>query len=126
MNNENLTPRKDKRYDETFKRSAVELWLQGGKSVEQIATAHFRRRCAAAFAFGFRLHQISTRQVGTADYRLNAEAQRTQSYAESRKNSLRLSAPSAPLRLFFPPPATNASGFTPRARWRSVRPVVRP
>jgi transposase-like protein len=38
MNNENLTPRKYKRYDESFKRSAVELWLQGGKSVEQIAT----------------------------------------------------------------------------------------
>lgn len=37
MNNENLTPRKYKRYDESFKRSAVELWLQGGKSVRQIA-----------------------------------------------------------------------------------------
>jgi hypothetical protein len=30
MNTENLTPRK-------HKRSAVELWLQGGKSVEAIA-----------------------------------------------------------------------------------------
>ncbi len=37
MNNEDLTPRKYKRYDETFKRSAVELLLQGGKSIEQIA-----------------------------------------------------------------------------------------
>ena len=37
MNNENPTPRKYRRYDEAFKRSAVELWLQGGKSVEQIA-----------------------------------------------------------------------------------------
>jgi transposase len=37
MNDENTSPRKHKRYDETFKRSAVELWLQGGKSVHQIA-----------------------------------------------------------------------------------------
>jgi transposase len=37
MNTENLTPRKHKRYDENFKRSAVELLLQGGKSVQQIA-----------------------------------------------------------------------------------------
>ncbi|HEY1718013.1 MAG TPA: transposase, partial [Verrucomicrobiae bacterium] len=29
---------KHKRYDEAFKRSAVELWLGGGKSVQQIAT----------------------------------------------------------------------------------------
>jgi transposase len=38
MNNENQVQRKYKRYDEAFKRSAVELWLQGGKSVEQIAS----------------------------------------------------------------------------------------
>lgn len=37
MNNENINPRKHKRYDENFKRSAVELWLEGGKSVQQIA-----------------------------------------------------------------------------------------
>jgi transposase len=37
MNNENAVSRKYKRYDENFKRSAVELWLQGGKSVQQIA-----------------------------------------------------------------------------------------
>jgi transposase-like protein len=36
MNNETTTPRKYKRYDEAFKRSAVELWLQGGKSAAQI------------------------------------------------------------------------------------------
>jgi transposase-like protein len=34
MNN-GKTPRK--RYDETFKRSAVERWLQGGRSAETIA-----------------------------------------------------------------------------------------
>ena len=38
MSTENNEPRKYKRYDESFKRSAVELWLQGGKSVETIAT----------------------------------------------------------------------------------------
>lgn len=37
MNDENQVPRKHKRYDEAFKRAAVELWLQGGKSVQQIA-----------------------------------------------------------------------------------------
>jgi transposase len=37
MNHENEVPLKYKRYDEAFKRSAVELWLQGGKSVQQIA-----------------------------------------------------------------------------------------
>lgn len=37
MNNENQVQRKYRRYDENFKRSAVELWLSGGKSVEQIA-----------------------------------------------------------------------------------------
>lgn len=37
MNNENQVQRKYKRYDEAFKRSAVELWLTGGKSVETIA-----------------------------------------------------------------------------------------
>ena len=34
MNNEPTPKRKDKRYDLTFKRSAVELWLAGGKSAE--------------------------------------------------------------------------------------------
>ena len=37
MNTENTEPRKYNRYDENFKRSAVEMWLAGGKSVEQIA-----------------------------------------------------------------------------------------
>ena len=38
MNTENTEPRKYNRYDENFKRSAVELLLQGGKSVATIAT----------------------------------------------------------------------------------------
>jgi transposase-like protein len=38
MNTENNEPRKYNRYDENFKRSAVELPLQGGKSVATLAT----------------------------------------------------------------------------------------
>jgi transposase len=38
MNIENQVQRKYRRYDENFKRNAVELWLQGGKSVQQIAS----------------------------------------------------------------------------------------
>jgi len=37
MNTENQIARKHKRYDEQFKRQAVELWLSGSKSVQQIA-----------------------------------------------------------------------------------------
>jgi Transposase len=36
INNESSSPRKYKRYDENFKRSAVEMWLQGDKSAAQI------------------------------------------------------------------------------------------
>ena len=39
MSNQTQAPRVPrKRYDESFKRAAVELWLQGGKSLQQIAT----------------------------------------------------------------------------------------
>lgn len=37
MNTENQIPRRHKRYDEAFKRQAVELWLSGNKSQQQIA-----------------------------------------------------------------------------------------
>jgi transposase len=37
MNDENSSPRKYKRYDENFKRSAVEMWLQGDKSAAKIS-----------------------------------------------------------------------------------------
>jgi transposase len=36
MNDENSSPRKRKRYDENFKRSAVELWLAGDRSAAKI------------------------------------------------------------------------------------------
>ena len=38
MNTESNEPRKYNRYDENFKRSAVELLFHGGKSVATIAT----------------------------------------------------------------------------------------
>src|SRR5580692_5392178 len=37
MNNEHATPRKYKRYDAAFKHSAVEHWLSGGKTADQVA-----------------------------------------------------------------------------------------
>jgi transposase-like protein len=37
MNNEANPIRRYKRYDPTFKRSAVELWLAGGKSAQSVA-----------------------------------------------------------------------------------------
>jgi transposase len=37
MNNESPTPKRYKRYDAAFKRSAVEHWLSSGKALEQVA-----------------------------------------------------------------------------------------
>jgi transposase len=37
MNNENTGSGKYRRYDENFKRAAVEMWLQGGKSAAKIS-----------------------------------------------------------------------------------------
>jgi hypothetical protein len=37
MNTENRVQRKYKRYDENFKRNAVELWRSSGKSAEAVA-----------------------------------------------------------------------------------------
>ena len=36
MNNESSSPRKYRRYDEQFKRSAVEMWLAGDRSAAKI------------------------------------------------------------------------------------------
>lgn len=35
MNDKHHVPRKHERYDEALNRAAVELWLQGGRSVPQ-------------------------------------------------------------------------------------------
>jgi len=80
MNNENITPRKHKRYDENFKRSAVELWLQGGKAVAQIASElgistqslkQWKKRLAALPATG--LGQRSVPQLEEENRRLRRE-----------------------------------------------------
>jgi transposase len=82
MNTENLTPRKHKRYDENFKRSAVDLWLQGGKSVEAIAAElgistqslkQWKKKLAALPATG--LGQRSPAQLGEENRRLKRELQ---------------------------------------------------
>jgi len=82
MNTENNAPRKHKRYDENFKRSAVELWLQGGKSVEAIATElgistqslkEWKKKLAALPATG--LGQRSPLQLEEENRRLKRELQ---------------------------------------------------
>jgi len=82
MNNENPVSRKYKRYDEAFKRSAVELWLQGGKSAEQVATElgitsqslqHWKKQLAALPTSG--LGQRSAQQLEEENRRLKRELQ---------------------------------------------------
>jgi transposase len=82
MNTENLTPRKHKRYDESFKRNAVELWLQGGKSVQQIAgelgisdqsLKQWKKKLSALPATG--LGQRSPGQLEEENRRLKRELQ---------------------------------------------------
>ena len=82
MNNENQVPRQHKRYDENFKRSAVELWLQGGKSVQQIAAElgisdqslkNWKKQLAALPATG--LGQRSVQQLEEENRRLKRELQ---------------------------------------------------
>jgi transposase len=80
MNNENSIPRKYKRYDEAFKRSAVELWLQGGKTVETLAAElgistqslkRWKKQLAALPAAG--LGQRSVVQLEEENRRLRRE-----------------------------------------------------
>jgi transposase len=80
MNTESTNSRKYQRYDENFKRSAVELWLQGGKTVEQIATElgissqslkQWKKRLAALPVTG--LGQRSVPQLEEENRRLRRE-----------------------------------------------------
>lgn len=82
MNTENPTPRKHKRYDINFKRSAVEMLLQGGKSVETIATElgistqslkQWKKKLSALPATG--LGQRSATQLEEENRRLKRELQ---------------------------------------------------
>jgi transposase len=82
MNTENNGSRRHKRYDESFKRSAVELWLQGGKSVQQVATElgisdqslkQWKKKLAALPATG--PGQRSLQQMEEENRRLKRELQ---------------------------------------------------
>ena len=96
MNNQTQvarTPRK--RYDESFKRAAVELWLQGGKSLQQIATElgvsdqsiqKWKKQLAALPATG--LGQRSTQQLEEEVRRLKRELQHVSRQRDILKKTL--------------------------------------
>jgi transposase len=95
MNTENQARRKYKRYDEAFKRNAVELWLQGGKSVETIATElgistqslkQWKKQLAAQPATG--LGQRSALQLEEENRRLKRELQHVSRQRDILKKTL--------------------------------------
>jgi transposase len=95
MNTENTNLRKYKRYDEAFKRSAVEMWLQGGKSVETIATElgistqslkQWKKQLAALPATG--PGQRSTLQLEEENRRLKRELQHVSRQRDILKKTL--------------------------------------
>ena len=102
MNPENETPNKYKRYDEAFKRSAVELWLQCGKSVQTIATElgistqslkQWKKQLAALPATG--LGQRSVTQLEDENRRLRREVRHLAQQRDILKKTLGIiSAPS--------------------------------
>ena len=95
LNTENNEPRKYKRYDDSFKRSAVELWLQGGKSIEQIARElgistqslkQWRKQLAALPATG--LGQRSVAQLEEENRRLRREVRQLAHQRDILKKTL--------------------------------------
>ena len=95
MNTENIQTSKYKRYDEAFKRSAVELWLQGGKSVETIATElgistqslkQWKKQLAALPATG--LGQRSVAQLEEENRRLRREVRHLAQQRDILKKTL--------------------------------------
>ena len=95
MNTENNEPRKYNRYDENFKRSAVELLLQGGKSVEHIATElgistqslkQWKKQLAALPATG--LGQRSVGQLEEENRRLRREVRHLAQQRDILKKTL--------------------------------------
>jgi transposase-like protein len=95
MNTENTKLRKYKRYDEAFKRSAVELWLQGGKSVETIATElgistqslkQWKKQLAVLPATG--LGQRSVSQLEAENHRLRREVRHLAQQRDILKKTL--------------------------------------
>jgi transposase len=95
MNTEKNEPRKYKRYDENFKRSAVELVLQGGKSVATIATElgistqslkQWRKQLATLPATG--LGQRSLPQLEEENRRLRREVRHLAQQRDILKKTL--------------------------------------
>lgn len=95
LNTENNEPRRYKRYDDSFKRSAVELWLQGGKSIEQIARElgistqslkPWRKQLAALPATG--LGQRSVAQLEEKNRRLRREVRQLAQQRDIPKKTL--------------------------------------
>ena len=95
LNNENLTPNKYKGYDENFKRSAVEMWLQGGKSIETIAgelgistqsLKQWKKKLAALPATG--PGQRSVQQLEEENRRLKRELQHVARQRDILKKTL--------------------------------------
>lgn len=95
MNTENTKPSKYKRHDEAFKRSAVELWLQGGRTIEQIARElgistqslkQWRKQLAALPATG--LGQRSVGQLEEENRRLRREVRHLAQQRDILKKTL--------------------------------------
>ena len=95
MNTENIQPSKYKRYDEAFKRSAVELWLQGGRTIDQIARElgistqslkQWRKQLAALPATG--LGQRSVGQLEEENRRLRREVRHLAQQRDILKKTL--------------------------------------
>jgi transposase len=95
MNTENNEPRKHKRYDESFKRSAVDLLLQGGKSVATIATdlgistqslKQWKKKLSALPATG--LGQRSPSQLEDENRRLRREVRHLAQQRDILKKTL--------------------------------------
>jgi transposase len=95
MNDENQIRRKHKRYDEAFKRQAVELWLSGHRSVHQIAAElgisdqslkKWKQKLAALPATG--PGQRSTPQLEEENRRLKRELQHVARQRDILKKTL--------------------------------------
>lgn len=95
MNTENPERRKYRRYDEAFKRSAVEMLLHGGKSVETIAAElgistqslkQWKKQLAALPATG--LGQRSLQQMEEENRRLKRELQHVSRQRDILKKTL--------------------------------------
>jgi transposase len=95
MNDENRIPRKYKRYDENFKRSAVEMWISGDRSAARIcqelgvssqSLKQWRKQLAALPATG--PGQRSVGQLEEENRRLKREVHRLAQQRDILKKTL--------------------------------------